>query len=109
MENVQIGNWLITNDGIEWTGKPFGGYFINKETLLKDSGEKPGAYDWLLHMAHKRWLKEPDVHAFNTAFMAALFLFVPKHQKGKLSLAKTLEEQKRILGYKPINVRTISL
>ncbi|HVV53816.1 MAG TPA: hypothetical protein VHC47_00740 [Mucilaginibacter sp.] len=105
MENLQIGKWLITNDGIEWTGSPYAGYYIHKDRLLQEGTEKPGTFDWLLHLAHKRWLTENDVRDLNTAFMAALYLFAPKSKKGKLSLAKTLEEQKQILGYKKMFYR----
>ncbi|MBS1527024.1 MAG: hypothetical protein JST19_15320 [Bacteroidetes bacterium] len=76
---------------------------------VRESGDKPGTFDWLLHLAHKRWLNEDDIRDLNTAFMAALYLFVPKSKKGKLSLAKTLEEQQRILGYKNMFCRRLAV
>lgn len=96
---MQIGNWLITNDGIEWTGRPFFGYYINKELLLKESKDTEGAYDWLLHMAHKPWLKERDVYELNIAFLIALGL-LPNYERSKLSMEKTLDEQEKIIDYK---------
>ncbi|HVS91117.1 MAG TPA: hypothetical protein VHE59_03730 [Mucilaginibacter sp.] len=99
MENLQIGNWLITNDGIEWTGSPYAGYYINKDRLLQESTEKPGTFDWLLHMAHKPWLKERDVYELNIAFLIALGL-LPHYKRSKLSMGKTLEEQEQIIARK---------
>jgi len=100
MENLQIGKWLITNDGIEWTGVPFTGYYINKELLLKKSHDHKDASDWLLHLAYKNWLTEQDIYALNTAFMAAIERFVPAYKQAKVSLAKTLDEQQKIIHYK---------
>jgi hypothetical protein len=80
---------------------PYTGYYITKDRLLQKSLEKVGTYDWLLHLAHKNWLAEEDIYALNTAFMAALECLVPEcQQTGKLSLAKTLDEQQKIIRYK---------
>jgi hypothetical protein len=90
----------VTNDGIEWTGKVYKGYFIAKHTLLKESYEIPRAYDWLLHLAHKPWLTDTDVYELNLAFLIALGLFEPAYKRQKLSMRKTLDEQGKIISYK---------
>ena len=100
MENLQIGKWLITEDGIEWTGKTYKGYYISRERLLQEGGELQGTYDWLLHMPRKKWLTEQDVYALNTAFMAALELFEPNYKRAKLSFVKTLDAQQKIIDIK---------
>ena len=40
MENLQIGKWLINEDGIEWTGVPCTGYYISRERLLQKGFEE---------------------------------------------------------------------
>jgi hypothetical protein len=100
MENLQIGKWLITEDGIEWTGTRYKGYYISRERLLQEGLEKRGTYDWLLHLAHKNWVTEQDIYTLNTAFIIALELFEPKYKRSNLSFVKTLEAQQKIIDIK---------
>lgn len=100
MENLQIGNWLVNSDGIEWTGIPYNGYYIDKNRLLQQGLECENAYDWLLHLAHKNWLTEQDIYALNTAFAFALDKFIPYYRRKKLSFANTLNEQQKIIQCK---------
>jgi hypothetical protein len=77
MIHAEIGNWLITDEGIEWNGipkKPY--YYIRKESLndvWNENGKK--MYDWLLHMPRKGWIKHEDVFTLNTAYIYALEYF----------------------------------
>ena len=71
---AQFGNWLVTIDGIEWTGpgsnpESDSARIIPTNMLLaKQSGN---LYDWPLHIV-KATLTREDVYAFNTAFVFAL-------------------------------------
>ena len=100
MENLKIGNWLITADGIEWDGKPYTGYYISKDRLLQHGLEHKDTYDWLVHMAHKNWLTETDIYALNTALMYAIEYFEAGNKRSKLSFVKSIDEQQKILRYK---------
>ncbi|HEY4198489.1 MAG TPA: hypothetical protein VGM63_23275 [Mucilaginibacter sp.] len=100
MENLKIGNWLITADGIEWDGKAYKGYYIDKDRLLQRGLEHKDTYDWLLHMAHKNWLTETDIYALNTALVYAMEYFNAPNKWPKLSFVKSINEQQKIIHYK---------
>ena len=99
MDPIKIGNWLITKDGIEWTGRLQNGYNIDKSRLAESGHDKQkDCYDWLLHLPEKNWVTTADVYTLNTAFLYALEIFrVPLNS---LSFKNTLAEQQKILQFK---------
>ena len=107
MKDLRIGNWLVTADGIEWDGKIYNGYFINKDRLLEPHAQDDHIFDWLLHLAEKKWLTEEDVYALNTAMMYALERF--KVRPGKLSFVKTLVLQQEILKEKVFSCLVVTV
>lgn len=62
-------------------------------------------YDWLLHMPEKMWLTEEDIYALNTVFFYAIDLSADKPENKKLSIVKTLEEQRKVLIEKQNNFK----
>lgn len=92
----KIGKWLVTEEGIEWTGEIE--YFIDKERLLESgSGERNNMYDWLVHMPTKSWLSVEDIYALNTAFVYALNHFCLDFNTK--SFVETFIEQEIDLNY----------
>lgn len=74
MVPFSFGNWLVTNDGIQWTGNKHGDeYFISRESIEHTgmSNEEYGSYYWPKHLTEKLWISESDLYAFNTAFVFA--------------------------------------
>jgi hypothetical protein len=68
----QIGNWLITNNEIQWNGATTANYSIPKERLNEPcAGVRNHLYEWLLHTVTKEFVTIPDVYTFNTAFVYA--------------------------------------
>lgn len=95
MSEFLIGNWLVTDEGIEWLEDDREGYFIDKERLLESRGDK---YDWLVHMPQKTWLTREDIYALNTAYIYAMEKFgVPFD---RLSFVSTFHEQEQDLKRK---------
>jgi hypothetical protein len=72
----QIGNWLITEEGIEWVGQTKRDFLITKDRLAEfGSGDRRKMYDWLVHLPTKGWVTETDIYALNTALIFALEYF----------------------------------
>lgn len=93
----QIGKWLITEEGIEWTGG--NEYFIDKDRILEAGPQnRQKMYDWLVHMTEKSWLSVEDIYALNTAFIYAIEYFNLSFDK--LSFVETLKLQEQQLNYK---------
>lgn len=91
MEAFKIGNWLVTVDGIEWTGEERE-YFIEKDRLLENGdGERNNMYDWLIHLCSKGWLTDGDIYELNSAFIYAMEFF--KLDFSTRSFVETLIEQ----------------
>lgn len=94
----QFGKWLITTDGIEWTGGVK--YLIDKNTLNEESPDDTARmYDWLLHLTEKTWLTRDDIYALNSAFIYALDHFGVGFNP-EISFAATLTEQDRLMKEK---------
>lgn len=93
----QIGKWLVTEHGIEWTG--INDYFIEKERLLEAGpADRINMYDWLVHLPEKSWLSVEDIYALNTAFIFALDYF--GFNFNSRSFVTTLIEQEQHLDLK---------
>jgi hypothetical protein len=61
MDPIKIGNWLITKNGIEWTGTLQKGYNIDKSRLTQSGfDERKDCYDWLLHLPEKNWVTKAE-------------------------------------------------
>ena len=69
---MKIGNWKITENAIEWAGKAFQRFVIEKQMLLEtvipeDAGEE--MYKWILLATEEDWLTADDLYDFNFAFV----------------------------------------
>ena len=97
MTPFKIGNWLITEEGINWDGQPEVDYDITKkELVVLGSAERSEMYDWLVHLPEKTWLTEADIYALNTAFIYAIEYFGLNFKTGSFVL--TLIEQQKIIS-----------
>lgn len=92
---MKFGNWLITEEGINWDGPTGRPYLIPKDRLTESgSGDRSKMYDWLVHLVEKTWITENDVYALNTAFIFAVEHFGVGFSSN-LSLVATLAEQQK--------------
>ncbi len=101
MENMKIGNWEVSDKGINWIGTKTNAMGTITLASLKDGGnaERTEMYDWLIHLCEKSWITDEDIYALNTAFIYA----IEKYKLGfsdKLSFVKTFTEQQRQLQQK---------
>jgi len=73
MKSFSFGNWLVTEDGIEWAGPDKDvEYFISQYGLSEQGqGDWQGRYNWPLHLTEKIWINESDLQSFNKAFVFA--------------------------------------
>lgn len=68
---VQIGNWILNEEGIHHAGDP--DYIIPVERLEESCpGDRSNMYDWLVHMPTKTWVSTEDVYTLNTIFIFAM-------------------------------------
>lgn len=87
MESNKIGNWIVTEESIDWNKEKRGDYSIPiKQILQKGVAERAEMYDWLIHVPLKTWLDEDDVLSLNKAFLYAakknnLIVDVEKYNK----------------------------
>lgn len=94
MSKITIGNWKVTDEGIEHTTDE--DVFIPKENLLeKGIAERANSYDWLIHLAGKTWLSVEDIYALNTAYIYAIDYF--ELDFNKVSFVDTIKIQQAIL------------
>ena len=98
MESIEIGNWLITQQGIQWNGKDGREYSIDNGTLRENGvGIRAKCYNILLHMAEKNWLTPADIYTLNTAFIYAM------EANGKSlserSFVETLKQQQTLIRF----------
>jgi hypothetical protein len=100
MIHLKIGNWLITEEGIEWNGTPKVEYLISKERMAEHGhSDRKNMYDFLVHLPEKAWIKKADVYTLNTALIYALEYFKIGFNTN-LSFVETLNEQQKILQRK---------
>ena len=92
---MKIGNWEVSDEGINWIGSPKIHTGIIALNTLKEKG--PGyrneMYEWILHFSEKAVATEADIYALNTAFIYA----IEKYNLGfdTLSFVKTFTEQQK--------------
>ncbi len=91
---MKIGNWLLDESGISWSGKNKKRYVISLDEIAATSN-RGDVYDWLIHIPSKTWIKEVDIYALNTIFIYVLSRY--EMDFNIQSFTKTLEEQQRIL------------
>ena len=78
MEEIKIGNWLITREGIKWNGKNKIERIIGtEELLLFRTVNNRQMYNWLIHFAKKSssFITEEDIYSLNTSFIIAINKF----------------------------------
>jgi hypothetical protein len=97
MSPIKIGNWLVTDEGISWSGA--NEYFIDKDRLLETGpGNRSNMYDWLVHLPEKSWLDVEDIFTLNTAFIYAINYF--ELDLNQISFVETIIEQQKQLNLK---------
>lgn len=103
MVPFQIGNWLITAEGIEWTGGNGGNLLIPRQRIAEPGPpDRNHMYDWLVHLPTKPFLIEQDIFTLNTAIIYAL----EEYDIGfpaELSFVETFIEQQKELADKEEN------
>jgi hypothetical protein len=75
---MQFGNWVITEDSIEWKGEDSGDVFvIPREDLTAIRYDKRGSffYNWILVATEESWLTQDDLYDLNFAFVYAAALW----------------------------------
>jgi len=80
-DTTKIGDWLITDDGLDSCVKAGPDrvnieYFIERERLLKQHHSAAGVSDWTMQLASKSWIDTP---AANTAMIDAVEAAIRKH------------------------------
>lgn len=71
---MNIGNWKVTEAGIEWAGDSMNRFSIAATTLCEtaDLGDGlPSMYKWILLATDEDWLTHDDLYDFNNAFLYA--------------------------------------
>ena len=70
---MNFGNWLVTDDSIEWKGSAWQRFEIPKDSLISIRYDKRGSffYDWILRATDEDWLTQDDLYDLNFAFVYA--------------------------------------
>lgn len=72
---MNIGNWTVSNTGIDWAGDSTHNFSIGSKELLEvvtlEEG-MPEMYKWILVATDQDWLTEDDLYDFNHAFLYAI-------------------------------------
>jgi hypothetical protein len=94
MDVIKIGNWVVTNEGIEWRGQPEVDLLIPRSELTQlGTIERSRMYDWLVHLTSKMWLTEFDLYALNTAYIYSLEYFDYPVVSGNISFIEIFDIQ----------------
>lgn len=74
---MQIGNWLITEEGIEYSSDRKADYFIDRSWLNATRAGVGDAtiYDCLVHLSGRTFTTREDIDQLNKAFTYALNYF----------------------------------
>jgi hypothetical protein len=65
---MKFGNWMVTEDGIEWRGAGYDRFVVAGRQLLEKESNK---YKWILRATNEDWLTDDDLYDFNFAFVYA--------------------------------------
>ena len=71
---MKIGNWAVTEAGIEWKRSGLNRFFIEQETLteiVETEDDDTTLYKWILLATEEDWLTEDDLYDLNFAFVYA--------------------------------------
>lgn len=70
---MQFGNWVLTDDTIEWQGNELQRFVMPKDSLTSLRYDKKGRffYDWILKATDEEWLTQDDLYDLNFAFTYA--------------------------------------
>ena len=94
----KIGNWDITEQGIEWKGEVGVELIIDRDRITETGiGNREDTYDWLVHLTEKNWLTRSDIYALNSAFVYAISVF--NLDLDSNSFVKTFVEQEKELKF----------
>ena len=90
---MQFGNWIVTNDAIEWRGSAWQRFVIPKDSLTALRYDKRGQffYDWILKATDEEWLTQDDLYDLNFAFVYAVAQW--QQEFNYATFDATLEEQ----------------
>lgn len=73
-----FGNWLVTQNSIEWNGKGFNRFVIPGDKLTEtreDKADNSVFYNWILLATAEDWLTQNDLYDLNYAFVYAIAKF----------------------------------
>src|SRR5688500_17970829 len=71
---MKIGNWKVTDQAIEWSGKEFQRFVIERQSLLETSQPEDAEvplYNILLQAMETDWLTADELYDLNFAFVFA--------------------------------------
>jgi hypothetical protein len=71
---MKIGNWEVTDKGIEWKGDGLNRFVIDKQTItetVEADDRNAMFYKWILLATEEDWLAEDDLYDLNFAFVYA--------------------------------------
>jgi hypothetical protein len=71
---MKIGNWSVTDSGIEWKGSGLNRFVIDKDSLtevVETDDEDTSLYKWIVLATEEDWLTEDDLYDLNFAFVYA--------------------------------------
>ena len=70
---MQFGNWIVTDEAIEWQGEVTQQFVIPKDTLTALRYDRKGSffYDWILLATDEGWIDQDDLYDLNFAFVFA--------------------------------------
>jgi hypothetical protein len=90
---MQFGNWMITDDAIEWQADGEHAFVIPKDSLTALRYDKKGSffYDWILLATAEEWLTQDDLYDLNFAFVYAAARW--QQEFSYATFDATLEEQ----------------
>ncbi|MET0244589.1 MAG: hypothetical protein ABW174_14015 [Flavitalea sp.] len=71
---MKIGNWLITNDSIEWKGTGTNSFVIPLKEItekIETDDDKLFFYKWIIAATDEDWLGDDELYDLNFAFVYA--------------------------------------
>ncbi|RYG05669.1 MAG: hypothetical protein EOO02_03075 [Chitinophagaceae bacterium] len=72
---MKIGNWLITNESIEWKGTGKNTFVIPIKEItekIETDDDKLSFYKWIMLATDEEWLGDDELYDLNFAFVYAV-------------------------------------